>query len=127
MTQIKQIYRCKVCGNIVEVLHTGAGTLVCCGQEMELLTENTVEASLEKHVPVIEKTERGVIVKVGAVPHPMQDDHFIEWIEIQTASKSGKKFLKPGDAPEAEFFTTEEVLFARAYCNLHGLWKSKPQ
>lgn len=124
MTEQKQIYKCAICGNIVEVLHTGAGTLVCCGQDMQLLEENTVEASLEKHVPVIEKTEKGVIVKVGSVAHPMEEAHYIEWIEIQTANKSGKKFLKPGDKPEAEFFTSEEILFARAYCNLHGLWKS---
>jgi superoxide reductase len=124
MTTQKQIYKCAVCGNIVEVLHTGAGTLVCCGQEMQLQAENTIEASLEKHVPVIEKTEKGVIVKVGSVAHPMEDAHYIEWIEIQTASKSGKKFLKPEDKPEAEFYTSEEILFARAYCNLHGLWKS---
>ncbi len=122
MTQIKQIYRCKVCGNIVEVINTGAGTLVCCGQDMELLSENTVEASLEKHVPVIEKTEKGIKVKVGSIPHPMEDSHYIQWIECLECGC--RKFLKPGDAPEAEFCCSECGGQAREYCNLHGLWKS---
>jgi len=123
MTIQKQIYKCAICGNIVEVLHTGAGQLVCCGQPMNLQKENSTDASLEKHVPVIEKTDKGVKVTVGSALHPMEPAHFIEWIEIQTASKSGKKLLKPGEEPVAEFYTTEEVIEVRAYCNIHGLWK----
>jgi superoxide reductase len=123
--EVKQIYRCTVCGNIVEVLHVGGGTLVCCGQNMQLLSENTVDAALEKHVPVIEKTADGVVVKVGSVEHPMEEKHYIEWIELHTEKNVYRKYLKPGDKPEAIFKTDEEVLFAREYCNLHGLWKSK--
>jgi len=126
MTAIKgQIYKCEICGNIVEVLHGGEGELVCCGEPMKLLQEKTQEEGLtEKHLPVIEKTEKGVKVKIGSIPHPMEEPHWIEWVEIQTTSgKIMKKFLVPGDQPEAEFDTTEEVAFAREYCNLHGLWK----
>jgi len=127
MTEKNQVYKCEICGNIVEVLHEAGGQLVCCGEPMKLLKENTVDASLEKHVPVIEKTEKGIIVKVGSVPHPMEEKHYIEWIEIITKdNKSIKKFLFPGDKPEAEFcIPIEDVLFAREYCNLHGLWKSE--
>lgn len=127
MAEKNQIYKCATCGNIIEVLHGGAGQLVCCGEPMILLKENTVDASLEKHVPVIEKTETGIIVKIGSIPHPMEETHYIEWIEIITKdNKSDKKFLNPGEKPEAEFcIPFENVLFAREYCNLHGLWKSK--
>ena len=123
MTEINQIYKCNVCGNIVQVIHAGANSLVCCGQPMELQTENTVDASLEKHVPIIEKTANGVKIKVGAVPHPMEEKHYIEWIEA--TSEEGdidKIFLKPGMKPEAKF--RFKVKSARAYCNIHGLWKS---
>ena len=122
MTKLNQIYKCNVCGNIVEMVHEGFGQLVCCGQPMELQTENTVDASLEKHVPVIEKTDRGVLVKIGEVAHPMEAAHYIEWIEIIADGKSYKKFLKPGDEPQAEFCIEAENIIARAYCNLHGLW-----
>jgi len=125
MTKLKQIYKCSVCGNIVEVLHTGIGTLVCCGQNMVLQKENTIDASKEKHVPVIEENEQGVLIKVGSEPHPMEKSHYIEWIEISTKKGSSKKFLKPGDNPEAVFPVKAEIISARAYCNLHGLWKSK--
>jgi superoxide reductase len=127
MTQKKQIYRCNICGNIVEVINNGKGTLVCCGQEMELLEENTVDASKEKHVPVIEKTESGLKVKVGSVPHPMEEEHYIEWIELIVDGNSYRKLLKPHDLPEAEFLVSGnlENIEARAYCNLHGLWKSQ--
>ena len=118
-----QIYRCSICGNIVEVNHVGGGILVCCGKEMELLEGNTTDAVLEKHVPVIEKTETGFKVTIGSVPHPMEDAHFIEWIEIIADGISYKKFLKPGDQPVAEFCVTAETITAREYCNLHGLWK----
>ena len=118
------IYKCNVCGNIVEVLHAGSGELVCCGQPMELKKENTVDASTEKHVPVIEKTEKGVKIKVGSVPHPMEAEHYIEWIEIIADGKVYRQDLKPGDAPEAEFCISAETITAREYCNVHGLWKS---
>lgn len=120
----KQIYKCNVCGNIVELLHVGGGQLVCCGQPMELLKENTIDANQEKHVPVIEKTEKGVRVKVGSVPHPMEESHYIEWIELIADGRTYRKFLKPGDKPEIEFEVTAEAIEAREYCNLHGLWKS---
>jgi len=124
MTEFRQIYKCNVCGNIVEVLHTGVGELVCCGQPMQLMSENTVDASKEKHVPVIEKTDSGIKVKVGSVPHPMEDAHYIEWIELIADGSSCMKFLKPGDAPEAVFDVKADSVTARAYCNLHGLWKA---
>ena len=123
MTQKFQIYKCEVCGNIVEAVHAGAGELVCCGKPMKLMVENTVDASKEKHVPVIEKTPDGYKVKVGGVPHPMEEKHYIEWIELAAEGKSYKKFLKPGDAPEAVFCTSAQIVTAREYCNLHGLWK----
>jgi len=124
MTQLKQIYKCNICGNIVEVLHSGAGQLVCCGQPMEQLSEKTEDIGYEKHVPIIEKTEKGVLVKVGSVPHPMEDSHYIEWIEIIADGKYCRKFLKPGDKPEAFFEVTAEKIEAREYCNIHGLWKA---
>ncbi|MCW3993256.1 MAG: desulfoferrodoxin [Candidatus Bathyarchaeota archaeon] len=125
MTELRQIYRCNVCGNIVEVIHTGVGELVCCGQPMELLTEKTADVGLEKHVPVIEKVGNKVKVKVGSVPHPMEQKHHIEWIETIADDKSCRKFLKPGEKPEAEFEITAEKIEAREYCNIHGLWKAK--
>ena len=124
MTELNQIYKCNICGNIVEVLHTGVGQLVCCGQPMELRGENTVDAAIEKHVPVIEKTDGGVKVKVGEVSHPMEEEHYIEWIEVLFDGKIYRKFLNPGDKPEAEFNITAERIEARAYCNIHGLWGS---
>jgi len=123
MTQKNQVYKCEVCGNIVEVLHSGVGELVCCGQPMKLQKENTVDASKEKHVPVIEKTENGFLVKVGSVPHPMEEKHYIEWIEVIADGKVYRINLNPGDKPEAEFYISAESVTAREYCNLHGLWK----
>lgn len=123
MTELKQVYKCNICGNIVEVLHTGVGQLVCCGQPMELQKENTVDAAIEKHVPIIEKTDNGYLVKVGETQHPMTEDHYIEWIEFETKNRTTKKFLKPEDKPEIEV-KCGEVISVRAYCNLHGLWKS---
>ncbi|MBE0513153.1 desulfoferrodoxin [Candidatus Bathyarchaeota archaeon] len=125
MTKLNQIYRCNVCGNIVEVIHAGVGQLVCCGQPMELLTEKTEDVGLEKHVPVIEKIGNKVKVKVGSIPHPMEQKHYIEWIEIITDGGTCRKFLRPADKPEAEFETSAEKIEAREYCNIHGLWKSK--
>jgi superoxide reductase len=123
VTELKQVYRCNICGNIVEVLHNGAGQLVCCGQPMELLSEKTEDVGMEKHVPVIERTEKGIKVKVGSIPHPMEENHFIEWIELVTDTKICRKFLKPGEQPEAEFEIKTENVWAREYCNIHGLWK----
>lgn len=125
MTKLNQIYKCNICGNIIEVIHTGVGQLVCCGQPMELLTEKTEDVGLEKHVPIIEKVGEKVKVKVGSVPHPMEQKHYIEWIEIITDGKTCRKFLKPEDKPEAEFEITAEKIEAREYCNIHGLWKTK--
>jgi len=125
MTELNQIYKCNICGNIIEVIHTGVGQLVCCGQPMELLTEKTEDVGLEKHVPIIEKVGDKVKVKVGSVPHPMEQKHYIEWIEIITDGRTYRKFLKPEDKPEAEFEITAEEIEAREYCNIHGLWKTK--
>jgi superoxide reductase len=124
MTQLNQIYKCEVCGNIVEVLHTGVGELVCCGEPMKLLVENTVDASKEKHVPVIEKAGNKVTVKVGSVAHPMEEKHYIEFIEVMADGKVYRKFLKPGEKPEASFEINAAKISAREYCNLHGLWKA---
>ena len=124
MTAQKQIYRCNVCGNIIEVLHVGQGELVCCGQPMELLQAKTADEGKEKHVPVIEVGERGVKVKVGSVPHPMEEKHYIEWVEVVTDGDGCRQFLKPGDKPEAEFDIKSRKVAAREYCNIHGLWQS---
>ena len=124
MAKMLGIYRCGVCGNVVEVVHAGEGTLVCCGQEMDLLDEQTADAAKEKHVPVIERTDGGFKVTVGSVPHPMEEKHFIEWIELLAGEAAYRKFLKPGDAPEAGFDTDATEAAAREHCTLHGLWKS---
>jgi superoxide reductase len=125
MAELNQIYKCNICGNMTEVIHAGVGQLVCCGQPMELLKEKMNDVGLEKHVPIIEKTVTGVKVKVGSIPHPMENKHYIEWVEIISEGKTCRKFLKPGDKPEAEFETKAplEKIQAREYCNLHGLWK----
>ncbi len=124
MAEKLQIYKCQKCGNIVEVLHGGAGTLVCCGEDMTLYSANTVDAAREKHVPVIEKTATGVKVKVGSVPHPMEEKHYIEWIELLADGRAYRQFLNPGDAPEADFAIQADNVTARAYCNIHGLWQA---
>lgn len=124
MAEKLEVYRCELCGNIVEVLHGGVGKLVCCGQPMNLLKENTVDASREKHVPVIEKVEGGYLVKVGSVAHPMEEKHYIEWIELLAGDKAYRQFLNPGDAPEAFFALDATEVMAREYCNLHGHWKA---
>jgi len=123
MAEKLEVYKCEVCGNIVLVMHGGKGELVCCGQPMKLFKENTVDAAKEKHVPVVEKTADGYLVKLGEVPHPMEEKHYIEWIELLTGEKSYVQFLKAGDAPEALFKVDADQVTARAYCNLHGLWK----
>jgi len=124
MAEKLEVYKCEACGNIVEVLHGGKGELVCCGQPMVLQTENTVDAAKEKHVPVVEKQADGIKVKVGDVAHPMEEKHYIEWIEIIADGKAYRQFLKAGDAPEAVFNLQADAVTARAYCNIHGLWKS---
>jgi len=124
MAERLEVYKCEACGNIVEVIHGGGGELVCCGDPMQLLVENTVDAAKEKHVPVIEKVDGGVKVKVGDVAHPMEEKHYIEWIEIIADGKADRQFLDPGQTPEAVFKTDSQNVTAREYCNLHGLWKA---
>ncbi|MBW1722549.1 MAG: desulfoferrodoxin [Deltaproteobacteria bacterium] len=124
MAEKLQIYKCEKCGNIVEVLHGGKGELVCCGEPMKLFVENTVDAAREKHVPVVEKTSDGFLVKVGGVAHPMEEKHYIEWIELIADGKAYRQFLNPGDKPEAFFRIDAAQVTAREYCNLHGLWKA---
>lgn len=137
MTQKNQIYKCEICGNIVEVLHAGAGELVCCGQPMNLMEEKTKDEGKEKHVPVIEKIsdcdcecgcDNDVLIKVGSIPHPMEEKHYIEWIEVVTDdNKKERKFLNPNDKPEAEFCVSGKIVEARIYCNVHGLWVAREQ
>ncbi|BCS54383.1 desulfoferrodoxin [Geobacter sp. SVR] len=125
MPNLLEVYKCDLCGNIVEVVHGGGSNLVCCGQNMTLQAENTVDAAKEKHVPVIEVVEGGVKVTVGSVVHPMEEKHYIEWIEIVADGKAYRQFLKPGQTPEAFFPVQAANLTAREYCNLHGQWAAK--
>lgn len=125
MPERLQVYKCEVCGNIVEVLNGGIGELVCCNQDMKLMSENTVDAAKEKHVPVIEKIAGGYKVKVGAVAHPMEEKHYIQWIELLADDKCYTQFLKPGQAPEAVFLIEAAKVVAREYCNIHGHWKAE--
>lgn len=125
MTQLREWYHCKKCGQVVEVVVAGAPTLVCCGEPMEKLTEQTKDAALEKHVPVMEETAEGLLVKVGSVPHPMVEEHFIQFIEVLTEDKVYRAELKPGMEPQALFPVAKaDVTYAREYCNVHGAWKS---
>ena len=124
MAERLEVYKCDVCGNIAEVLHAGKGIMVCCDQPMTLLKANAVDASLEKHVPVVEKTADGIKVKVGAVAHPMEEKHYIEWIEIIVDGKAYRQFLTPKESAEAFFSVKGENIQAREYCSLHGLWKN---
>lgn len=122
-----QVYKCNKCGNIVEVLHKGGGTLVCCGEPMMLLEEKTqLKEGKEKHVPVVETKGDKILVKVGSVAHPMEEKHYIEWIEVITSDgRIFRKYLSPGNPPEAEFpVSAKNVAIVREYCNLHGLWKA---
>ena len=125
MAEKLEIYKCNACGNIVEVLTGGDGKLVCCGAPMALLQANTVDAAKEKHVPVIEKTDDGFKVSVGSVPHPMEEKHHIEWIELLADGKAYRQFLQPGEKPEAVFPIAATKVTAREHCNLHGLWKGE--
>ncbi len=124
MPAVHEVYRCEVCGNIVEVLFVGGGELVCCGKPMVKQQEKTADSATEKHVPVIEKTANGYKVTVGSTIHPMLDNHYIEWIELTADGKVYKQFLKPGMQPVAEFCVKADKVSAREYCNIHGLWKS---
>jgi len=124
MTTKQQIWKCEVCGNIIEILHSGADSLVCCNQPMVLQEEKTQEEGNEKHKPIIEENDEGVSVKVGSIEHPMEDKHYIEWIEISTDKGSSKKFLNLGEKPEVKFPVKTKINQARAYCNVHGLWKN---
>jgi superoxide reductase len=124
MAERLEVYKCNSCGIIVEVLNGGGGELVCCGEPMALMTENTVDAAKEKHVPVVEKVDGGYKVAVGSVAHPMEEKHYIEWIELIADGKAYRQFLKPADAPEAFFAIDAQQVSAREYCNLHGLWKA---
>lgn len=121
--KIGEVYKCNICGNIVEVLEVGGGELVCCGEPMELLKEKTEDIGKEKHVPVIEKTGKGIKVKIGSIEHPMEESHYIQWIEVIADGKRYKEFLKPGMKPEAEFCVSGKIE-VREYCNLHGLWRA---
>ncbi len=125
MAKQLEVYKCEICGNIVEVLHAGPGALVCCNANMLLMKENTVDASKEKHVPVIEIGPQSITVKVGSVPHPMEEKHYIEWVELIADDKVYRHFLKPGEKPEATFAVTAKKVTAREYCNLHGHWSAQ--
>jgi superoxide reductase len=125
MAEKGRVYKCEVCGNIVGVFHQGGGTLVCCNQPMNLLEENSTDAAQEKHVPQVAKTDSGYKVTVGSVLHPMDDNHYIEWIDLTGDGQSYCKFLKPGEKPEATFAIDAESVTVRAYCNLHGYWKAQ--
>ena len=124
MAQVNSVYKCGLCGNMVEFVHDGGTVPVCCGVEMNQVVENTQEAAVEKHIPVVEKIQGGFKISVGEVEHPMADEHYIEWIEVLVGSLVYRKQLKPGEAPVAEFMIAAETVTARAYCNLHGLWKA---
>ncbi|WP_291562997.1 MULTISPECIES: desulfoferrodoxin [unclassified Clostridium] len=125
MTELRQVYKCDICGNMIEVVHAAGGSLVCCGKPMTLKKENTTDAANEKHVPVLEEVDGKVVVRIGSVEHPMTPEHHIEWIELHTEDRVYRKYLSVDEKPEAVFSTTlDKVLYAREYCNLHGLWKS---
>ena len=125
MAEKLEVYKCETCGNIVEVLHGGKGELVCCGKPMKLFKENTVDAAKEKHVPVVEKREDGFLVKIGSVAHPMEEKHYIEWIELLADGKAYRQFLSPGQPAEAVFAVEATSITAREHCNVHGLWEAK--
>ena len=125
MTKMFEVYKCEVCGNITKVVHASAGILVCCGKPMILQQEKTADQGKEKHVPVVEKSATGIIVKVGSVPHPMEEKHYLEWVDVRNGENVYVRGFKPGEKPETEFCITETNVKARAYCNVHGLWTNK--
>ena len=122
MTQLFEVYKCGNCGNIVKVVHASGGTMVCCGAPMILQVEKTNDQGKEKHVPVIERSQKGILVKIGSVPHPMEEKHYIEWVEVRSGENVYIKGFRPGEKPEAEFCIPDTNVKARAYCNVHGLW-----
>jgi superoxide reductase len=124
MIKRNEIYKCIECGNVIEVTSVGGGELVCCGKPMRLMIENTSDGAKEKHVPVIEKIAGGFLVKIGSIAHPMEEKHYIQWIEVQADGKFYKQYLAPNQKPEAVFKIEAEKIIAREYCNLHGLWKA---
>jgi len=126
MTKLYEVYKCEVCGNMTKVVHASGGTMVCCGKPMTLQVEKTTDQGKEKHVPVVEKSAQGILVKLGSIPHPMEEKHYIEWIEVQDGDSLLSTNLHPGQKPEAGFCVTDTGAKARAYCNVHGLWTNKP-
>jgi len=126
MVKMFEVYKCDVCGNIIKVVHASGGNLVCCGKPMILQLEKTADAGKEKHVPVIEKSGAGIVVKVGSVPHPMEEKHYIEWVEVRTGENVYVRGFRLGEKPEAEFCIADTNAKVRAYCNVHGLWTNKP-
>lgn len=125
MTKMLEVYKCETCGNVIKVVHASGGSLVCCGHPMVLQQEKTADLGKEKHVPVVEKTKNGILVKIGSVPHPMEDKHYIEWVEVRSGENLYIKGFKPGEKPEAEFCIPDANVKARVYCNVHGLWTNK--
>ena len=123
-TKRNQVYKCGVCGNMVEVVHASGGTLSCCNQAMTLQEEQTADQTLEKHVPVVTKVDGGVTVRVGSTDHPMLEAHWIEWVQVIDGDVSYRKFLSAGDEPEAFFPGEFGDVTAREFCNLHGLWSA---
>lgn len=124
-TKLFEVYKCSVCGNTVMVVGAAAGSMVCCDQPMVLQQEKTADQGKEKHVPVIEKTANGILVKVGSVPHPMEEKHYIQWVEVRSGNKTYMHWFKPGDKPEAEFPVTDTGVKVREFCSVHGLWTNK--
>ncbi|MDI9436517.1 MAG: desulfoferrodoxin [Euryarchaeota archaeon] len=121
------VYRCQVCDHVIEVLHDGEGELVCCQVPMTLLVERNDDTGQEKHVPVLEKTDSGFLVKVGEVAHPMEDEHCIDWIEVQADGRIYRQPLEAGDQPQAHFdldLDQVEQITLRSFCNIHGLWRA---
>jgi superoxide reductase len=125
MVQQLQVCKCSVCGNMVEVIRVGGGDMICCGKPMENVVAKTADLGKEKHVPVVEKANGGIKVKIGSIPHPMEEKHYIEWVEVITDGKAYRQFLKPGQAPEAVFNVDAASATVREHCNLHGLWEVK--
>lgn len=125
MAKLFEVYKCEICGNIVEVLHGGAGKLVCCGEDMVWQEERREDTGYEKHLPVLEAAGDGSKISVGSTRHPMEEKHYIEWIEVGAGGKVCRQHLKPGELPIAEFaIPAESVTFVRGYCNIHGLWRA---
>jgi superoxide reductase len=125
MTALRELYKCNICGNVIEVVHEGAPALVCCGEDMEKLEAKLKDVGTEKHVPVVSESEGGILVRVGEIEHPMEDKHYIKFIEVLTKDKVLRKELKPGDKPEAVFsIGISDMVSVREYCNIHGLWEN---